>query len=294
MRAAGRVAAFAAVLGVAAGAAAIAGAALDPVRDGRHEPAHAEESGHGHGAPATATAPEGGRGEAPAGLAVAQDGYRLEVEATTLPPGRTAELAFRIRGAGGRTVRDFEIEHERAMHLIVVRRDLTGYQHLHPRMDASGRWSVPVELVQAGVYRAYADFSSGGRSFTLAGDLFVAGPFRPVPLQAPSRLDRAAGYAVELSADGLEAGGAAELAYEVTRGGEPVADIEPYLGADGHLVALREGDLAFLHVHPDAARGPGRIAFGATFPSAARYRLFLQFKHDGRVQTAAHTVEVPR
>jgi hypothetical protein len=63
---------------------------------------------------------------------------------------------------------------------------------------------------------------------------------------------------------------------------------EPYLGAGGHLVALREGDMAFLHVHP-TGDGP---SFGATFPTEGRYRLFLQFKHDGRVQTVAFTQAV--
>ncbi len=64
-----------------------------------------------------------------------------------------------------------------------------------------------------------------------------------------------------------------------------------YLGAKGHLVALREGDLAFLHVHPDA----NRLRFEATFPTPGRYRLFLQFKTtDGRVHTAAFTREVSR
>ena len=53
-------------------------------------------------------------------------------------------------------------------------------------------------------------------------------------------------------------------------------------------IGLREGDLAFLHVHPDA----DRLRFGATFPTPGRYRLFLQFKVDGRVHTAAFTQEV--
>ena len=70
-------------------------------------------------------------------------------------------------------------------------------------------------------------------------------------------------------------------------------DLEPYLGALGHLVALREGDLAFLHVHPEAEEGSGpRVAFRAVFPSAGRYRLFLQFAHANGVHTAAFTVEV--
>ena len=71
---------------------------------------------------------------------------------------------------------------------------------------------------------------------------------------------------------------------------------EPYLGAGGHLVALREGDLAFLHVHPTARRRHGRarrlVGFAATFPTEGRYRLFLQFQHEGRVQTVAFTQEV--
>ncbi len=71
--------------------------------------------------------------------------------------------------------------------------------------------------------------------------------------------------------------------------------IEPYLGAGGHLVALREGDLAFLHVHPTESHADehdSSIGFAATFPTAGRYRLFLQFKVDGRVQTVAFTQEV--
>ena len=68
--------------------------------------------------------------------------------------------------------------------------------------------------------------------------------------------------------------------------------LDPYLGALGHLVAPREGDLAYLHVHPMDGAG-SRIAFHAAFPSAGRYRLFLQFAHEGRVLTAALTLEGP-
>jgi hypothetical protein len=66
--------------------------------------------------------------------------------------------------------------------------------------------------------------------------------------------------------------------------------VQQYLGARGHLVALRQGDLAFLHVHPDE----DSLKFMATFPTAGAYRLFLQFKVDGRVHTAAFTQEVSR
>jgi hypothetical protein len=69
-------------------------------------------------------------------------------------------------------------------------------------------------------------------------------------------------------------------------------DVDPYLGADGHLVVLRQGDLAFLHVHPSGNAGDEAVAFEATLPTAGRYRMFLQFRHDGRVHTAEFTEEV--
>lgn len=45
-----------------------------------------------------------------------------------------------------------------------------------------------------------------------------------------------------------------------------VTDLKPYVGAFGHLVALRAGDLAYLHVHPDGAPGDGRTAPGPGGP----------------------------
>ena len=81
----------------------------------------------------------------------------------------------------------------------------------------------------------------------------------------------------------------------MSRGGTPVTDLQPYLAAYGHLVALRQGDLAYLHVHPDGAPGDGRtepgpaIVFHTTAPSDGTYRLFLDFKHGGVVRTAEFT-----
>ena len=294
MRTPSRLAAFAGALGLVFGAAALVGASVDPLRDSDEPHGHETERSAGHGVAHELSSARSDSVEQAPGLAIAQGGYRLEPEATALPRGRDAELAFRIVGPGGAAVTDFEVEHERRMHLIVVRRDLTGFQHLHPTMDAGGRWGVRLRLPEAGVYRAYADFRAGGRSLTLATDLVVRGPFMPRALPASAPTDTTAGYTAGLVAGRLGAGADAELAYDIRRDGAPVDDLEPYLGADGHLVALREGDLAFLHVHPEESSTPGRIRFGASLPSAGNYRLFLQFTHDGAVRTVAHTVEVPR
>jgi hypothetical protein len=90
-----------------------------------------------------------------------------------------------------------------------------------------------------------------------------------------------------MTAGDARPGREADLHFTITRGGVPVKT-EPYLGAGGHLVALREGDMAFLHVH---SMDDG-VRFAAKFPTGGRYRLFLQFQHEGRVQTVAFTHEV--
>ncbi len=307
-----RLAAFALVLVLAFGGAALAGSVIDPTRD---EVATAD-GGHGGGS-ATAGADAHGSGEQeaaggdahggdaghdaeaaaePSGLAVSRDGLALEVERTFLPAGRATPLRFRIADERGRVIRDeFEVEHDRELHLIVVRRDTAAFQHVHPRKGGDGTWSIDLTLREPGVYRMYADFTIGGKQRTLATDLFVAGDFRPDPLPAPSPVDETGDLRVELtSARPLAAGQARTLVFAVTRRGEPVRDLQPYLGARGHLVALREGDLAYLHVHPDDGIAGNAVGFAATFPSAGRYRLFLQFKHEDRVRTVAYTVQVPR
>jgi hypothetical protein len=284
MRAPAKLGGFAVALGVLFGGAALAGGAVDPV----HDPARSSEPADGMAM--------GGHGDdakmppqAVRGLAVSEGGLTLELARTAAQPGKRFDLAFRVVGRDGRTVRDFEVEHTKRMHLIVVRRDMTGFQHLHPTQRPDGTWTVPVTLRDAGAYRVFADFSVGGRPRTLADDLAVDGTVRSRQLPAPARSMSVDGLRVSLTEGASHAGQESELGFTVTRDGRPVA-VEDYLGAKGHLVALRRGDLAFLHVHPDE----NRLRFMATFPTAGRYRMFLQFQVDGRVHTAAFTQEVSR
>ncbi len=228
---------------------------------------------------------------APGGLAVSAAGYTLEVGTKTFEAGREEQFGFRILDRDGRTVQDFDEQHGERMHLIVVRRDLTLYQHLHPSLGADGTWSVPLALPEPGVYRAFADFSVGGEPLTLGVDLNAPGYYEPRMIPAPDAVARVGDYEVALDAGTPNAAAESLLTFRITQGGEGVEELEPYLGALGHLVALREGDLAFLHVHPTGGTGPW-VAFRAVFPSMGRYRLFLQFAHAGQVRTAAFTMEV--
>jgi len=290
-----RIALFVAGLVVVFATALALGSATDPVETEAESHGGAEHGGHG-------VAEERGTGHgghksavAPAGLAVSEGGYSLRLLPFFAAAGEVRQLRFRIEGPDGETARDFDRLHEREMHLIVVRRDGAHFQHLHPELDASGIWTTPLVLPAAGVYRAFADFSAGGRDHTLATDLFASGAFVARSFPAPAPVDETAGYEVRLGdSTPPRAGQPASLRFAVTRDGRTVDDLKNYLGAKGHLVALREGDLAFLHVHPDEAAAANEIPFTAHFPTAGRYRLYLQFKRVGQVSTAEFTVAVAR
>jgi hypothetical protein len=294
-----KLAGFAAALPVLFGGGALAGGVLDPRADGAAAAPHVSRPAAGARMAMPASGHDGrpgvaGDADAVRGLAVAGHGLRVVVENPELPRARSRTLRWRIVDDRGETVRDFDVEHTRRMHLILARRDLTGFQHLHPRQARDGSWSARVRLAAAGSYRMFADFSHAGRPETLASDLRVDGSARLEPLPAPAASAISdGGYAVRLEAGRARAGRESDLRFAVTRGGRSV-HTEPYLGAGGHLVALREGDLAFLHVHPGepAHRDGDPIGFMTTFPTAGRYRLFLQFEVRGRVQTAAFTHEV--
>jgi hypothetical protein len=149
---------------------------------------------------------------------------------------------------------------------------------------------VPLTIDRPGPYRVYADFVAGGEDLTLGADLTAPGDYEPRSLPAPADVGRVAGYDVRRTTE--EDG---TLDFRVSRDGRPVDDLQPYLGARGHLVVLREGDLAYLHVHPEEeAADPSAIGFHAELPTAGRYRMFLQFRHDGEVRTAEFTEKAGR
>ena len=222
-------------------------------------------------------------------------------------PGVPTDFAFDVVDDRGATLREFKTVHERLMHFIVVRHDLTQFQHLHPVFSAAdGRFTVRgLALPSAGQYRLFADFApAGGMSgpdgmalpVTVPIDLTVGdmSSYQPQSLPEPSDSATTADYQVRLTRpDTLRAGTESRLMFTVRRGGEAVSDLEPYLGANGHAVILREGDLAFIHSHAledPAALRTGEIPFMVHFAEPGRYRVFVQFQHRGNVQTATFTL----
>jgi hypothetical protein len=287
MRARTRIALFVAALAVTFAAALGVGWVVGPVERATAEP---EEAGH---TPA-ALEDDGAAAGQPDGLAVAAGGLRLVPERSVLEPGAPQALAFQVVDASGAPVRTYALLHERAMHAIVASRDLSTFQHVHPELGADGTWHAELAALAPGSHRLFADFSSSGRRLVLGIDLSVPGNATPEPLPEPQPTSAVDGYEVALRVPETRAGAPVRLSFAISRDGTPVTP-DPYLGARGHLVVLREGDLGYLHTHPEkASPAPGQVEFETTFPSAGRFRAFLQFAHEGAVHTAAFTVEVER
>lgn len=258
-----------------------------------------ENQPHTHNADGTVTqngVTVGSAAAMPAGgLALSAGGLTLAPLSTTFVAGKPQPFRFRIAGPGGAPVTTYAIVHDKPLHLIVIRRDLSGYQHLHPTMAPDGTWSIDLTLAAAGSYRAVADFTAivGGQpvATALGTDLTVAGAFVPVPLPAPVRSAAADGLTVTYEGTPRTESTQPLLMTVVGSGGTP-ATLQPYLGAYGHLVMFRQGDLGYVHIHPELQLVDGKVKFWLAAPGPGTYRMFFDFQVAGRVHTGAWTVIV--
>ena len=280
MNAATRLGSYSVILVLALGGGAALGKAVGPATG------TGPKSAHGHGMT------HDGEPSALPGLAVSDLGYTLVPDATVLRPGADT-FRFHITAPDGTVVSEYERRHDKELHLIVVSRDLGYYAHVHPQRADDGTWSVQLADLGAGPHRVFADFqATDGPALTLGVDVVVPGDYRPPALPEPDRTAHVDGFEVELQAE-LDPAGESKVVVQVTRDGAPAA-LEPYLGATGHLVANRAGDLAYLHVHPEEdGAAAGQVPFSLHVPSDGRYRLFFDFNVGGVVRNAAFTVDVP-
>ncbi|MFJ2085444.1 copper resistance protein CopC [Micromonospora chokoriensis] len=264
-------------------------------------PAGSATDGHQHPA---GTGPHTHRGDGATGetlatgTTVSAGGFTLQPLERSQPAGVRADYRFRIVGTDRQPATRFAVVHDKPLHMIVVGRDLTGYQHVHPTMAPDGTWSVPLTLAQPGGYRVYADFSVTATNgaqvpLVLGVDHTVPGAHTPAALPPAQAQATAGPYAVSMSGTPT-VGVTAPMQFQVQRAeaAAPV-QLERYLGAYGHLVVVREGDLGYVHVHPEQELVDGTVQFWLTAPSSGRYRAFFDFQVEGKVQTAEYTINVP-
>ena len=223
------------------------------------------------------------------GVVSTKDGYRF-VPVTRQLAADGGIFQFVIEGPSGSPVLDFQQEHDKDLHFILVNRDLTVFHHVHPTRAADGTWSIDLPALPAGSYRAVADFHvAHGPRLALGTDLSVAGNYTPTALAEPAATSKVDGYEITMQSE-LRDGGEVKIAMTVRKDGHVITDLQPYLGAFGHLVAMRSGDLAYAHVHPDDYLD-GTVHFDAELTSEGRYGLFFDFKYGDAVHTATFTFD---
>ncbi len=189
----------------------------------------ATQGGHGGGDEHGGTGPEesgepeegehGGHASADPvrGLSLEQDGFRLAGPTAPAGTDRDGKLSFKITGPDGKAITDFQVSHEKRLHLIVVRTDGTEFRHVHPTMAKDGTWSLPWRWTEAGSYRMFADFvpTTTGKPTTLGYGFDVPGDFRPAKATKISTSSTVDGYQVTLAGE-LKASGESALTVTVT------------------------------------------------------------------------------
>jgi hypothetical protein len=222
----------------------------------------------------------------------------LLVAPSNAGPREPADLKLMIHDSHGAMVKEFEVVHEKKVHLIIVRDGLDFFAHIHPDIDADGNLTTRFTFPVAGTYRLYADYKpAGGQQavavgeFTVHGDAPEAPPLTP---DAPGKV-KGDGLDAEVSIDNAKAGDTATVTFKLMdTSGKPVADLQPYLGAMGHLVILSADGKQYVHAHPSAEKfAAGTVVFQAHFPEPGKYKAWGEFRRGDRVHAVPFVVNVP-
>ncbi|GIP38357.1 hypothetical protein J31TS4_16370 [Paenibacillus sp. J31TS4] len=209
-------------------------------------------------------------------------------------------ITIQIADKAGKPVEKFDINHEKKLHLIVVSKDLTYFEHLHPDYQGGGRFEGQCTFPAGGEYKLFADFVPSRQAQTTLSE-GVTLPGAPLAnaskkLAADTSFTKTDGTArVTLSIDRLQAGAMTMLnfGFRDKDSGKPITDLQPYLGAVGHVVVLSEDTEQYLHSHPadEKAKGPDAM-FHVTFPKPGLYKIWGQFQRKGEMIIVSYVVEV--
>jgi hypothetical protein len=256
----------------------------------------------------------------------------------TLPTGKAATWTLKITDQkSGQPVKDYEIVHDKLMHLIVVKNDLSWFNHIHPEHKGDGTFEVTTALPTAGGYKLYADYTPKGGEQEIATHEFATGGAQPATasvllvndkMQGPWMTKKVVAHPEgEPDAKGgatyevalmpmpmpIRAGQDTMMHFQVRDAkGQPIKDLQPYLGAMGHCVILSSDTESYLHSHPveggadhDMSKmgdknnmkhsappksGGPDVMFHTNFPAAGQYKAWGQFMHKGKIITAAFVV----
>ncbi|WP_336784898.1 FixH family protein [Paenibacillus sp. MMO-177] len=214
-------------------------------------------------------------------------------------PNQSATITVRIQDKDGNPVNDFDVQHEKLMHMIIVRKDLSYFNHIHPDYKGNGEFTITTQFPTAGEYEIISDIAPTGIGamsksewITVQGTAPAVQPINP----DPTLTKEVDGKEVTLSINHLMANMELELNFNIkdAQTKQPITDLQPFLGAVGHVVILNDKGGEYLHVHPAEENSSGPDAkFMATFPHSGVYKIWGQFQQNGKVFTVDFVIEVP-
>jgi hypothetical protein len=213
----------------------------------------------------------------------------VQTEPETVSAGKPTKLKMMIHGADGKMVKDFAVIHEEKIHLIIVRDGLDQFAHIHPKIDANGDLTTTYSFPTGGTYRLYADHQPvGGSPSTPIAEVRVSGATPPLPALKPDVPGPVKGDGLDahVSVNGAMTGGDATISFKISDPtGAAVKDLQPYLGAMGHLVVISQDGKQYVHAHPaeEKKSETGVVIFHAHFPNPGLYKGWGQFKRQGQV-----------
>lgn len=238
--------------------------------------------------------------------------YNLELasNSTVFTPNQPTEITYRITDSSGTIIKDFLAENDEIMHFFLVRDDLENFQQLQPDFDkASGTFSVNTIFPTKGIYRLYADFTpAGGQQAPGLGvvttaDVNVGNVTKKTPTHlVPTEwnVQTSNGYsAIYRFPSVVEANVPTPFTLSIEKDGQPITDLEDYLGARAYATVFESKTLRFEHVSANNTggdiqpeNGSPLLTFTYRFPKPGLYKVFTQFQHQGQVITTDYVIKV--
>jgi hypothetical protein len=244
--------------------------------------------------------------------------FVVRVETLPKSPKAGEKVKFRFtvfHPVTEKQIREFNILHDMPFHFFIVSQDFESFEHIHPDKQTDGSFTIETVLPRPGYYKLFFDFFPAGGIPQVTHHYLVTAGFTGDLISSQARLvaDKSLiktieGTRIELKLEPVQpfSGKPAELHYHLIdeQTGEPVKDLQPYLGAWGHTLILSEDGTDYLHSHPTEMipeeldrrnlKGGPDIVFDTFFPRPANYRIWSQFQRQNKIITVAYTISVPR
>lgn len=205
----------------------------------------------------------------------------------------------------GRPPSSLKIVHEKPAHIFIVNQDFSDFQHVHPEPLRPGEavqpglLHIPVNFKAPGQYKLFMQFTTPehgehtlSKPFQLGG---VAPPLKPM-MPDNWQWKTVDGYNFRVTGLPTRQQPMGMFKIDVFKNGQPVRNIQPFLGAGAHGVILSQDGRSFIHTHPMTEPKNGLyqspIGFHTHIDQPGLYKMWIQTQIGGQLRTVDWTFQV--